>query len=189
MRLLASEGLGVGLLELDVTEATSVLRLKDRVEEGYGRLDVLVNNAGILLDEGESVLDTDPETVRKTLGANLIGPWLLCQAFAPGMVRRGYGRVVNVSPGAGQLSSMGGYAPAYSISKAALNALTRQLACAGGGQVLVNAADPSWARTDMGGPGAPRSVEKGAETIVWLATLPAGGPNGGFFRDKKPVPW
>ncbi|MER3554693.1 MAG: short-chain dehydrogenase [Meiothermus sp.] len=186
---LKADGLEVGFLELDVTDAMSVLALKEKVEARYERLDVLVNNAGILLDEGENVLDVEPETVRKTLESNLIGPWLLCEAFVPGMVRRKYGRVVNISSTAGQLSSMGGYAPAYSVSKAALNALTRQMAYAGGKHVLVNTMCPGWVRTDMGGSGAPRSVEKGAETAVWLATLPKDGPTGGFFRDKKAIPW
>jgi NAD(P)-dependent dehydrogenase (short-subunit alcohol dehydrogenase family) len=106
------------------------------------------------------------------------------------MRRRRYGRVVNVSSGAGQLGSMGDYAPAYSLSKAALNALTRLMAHAGRDRnVLVNAVDPGWVRTDMGGPSAPRSLEQGADTIVWCATLPDDGPTGGFFHDRRPIPW
>src|SRR5262249_21169223 len=104
--------------------------------------------------------------------------------------RRGYGRVVNVSSGAGQLARMGVYAPAYSISKAALNALTRQLAAATEDSgVLVNCMSPGWVRTDMGGPSAPRSVEQGADTIVWLATLPSNGPTGEFFSDRRQIEW
>jgi NAD(P)-dependent dehydrogenase (short-subunit alcohol dehydrogenase family) len=106
------------------------------------------------------------------------------------MAERGYGRVVNISSGAGQLSSMSTYAPAYSISKAALNAFTRILAASYAGKgVLVNAVDPGWVRTDMGGPSAPRSVQQGVETTLWLATLPADGPTGGFFRDKRRIAW
>lgn len=106
------------------------------------------------------------------------------------MVARRYGRVVNVSSQAGQLASMGRYAPAYSMSKTALNAFTRQLAGATRGSgVLANSACPGWVRTDMGGPGAPRSVEEGADTIIWLATLPATGPTGGFFSDRKSIDW
>jgi NAD(P)-dependent dehydrogenase (short-subunit alcohol dehydrogenase family) len=106
------------------------------------------------------------------------------------MAARGWGRVVNVSSGAGQLAGMSTYAPAYSMSKAALNALTRILAAtyrtAG---VLVNAVDPGWVRTDMGGPSAPRSPEQGVDTIVWLATLPDDGPSGGFFKDRLRIEW
>jgi NAD(P)-dependent dehydrogenase (short-subunit alcohol dehydrogenase family) len=107
------------------------------------------------------------------------------------MLRRsGHGRVVNVSSGAGQLSSMTGYAPSYSTSKAALNAITILFANSlRRDGVLVNSADPGWVRTDMGGRGAPRSVAEGAETIVWLATLPDDGPTGGFFHDRKPIAW
>ena len=110
--------------------------------------------------------------------------------FVPSMVERGYGRIVNVSSGAGQLKTMSTYTPAYSMSKAALNAFTRILAatCQGRG-VLANAVDPGWVRTDMGGPSAPRSVEQGAETIVWLATLPDSGPSGRFFHDRRPIDW
>jgi NAD(P)-dependent dehydrogenase (short-subunit alcohol dehydrogenase family) len=106
------------------------------------------------------------------------------------MIKRLYGRIVNVSSGAGQLARMRTYAPAYSMSKAALNAFTRQLAGATEGTgVLVNSVDPGWVRTDMGGAGAPRSVEHGADTIVWLATLPKNGPTGGFFSDRRQIAW
>jgi NAD(P)-dependent dehydrogenase (short-subunit alcohol dehydrogenase family) len=115
---------------------------------------------------------------------------MMCQAFMPSMVRRRYGRVVNVSSGAGQLSSMATYAPAYSISKAALNAVTVQLAGAVKGTgVLVNSVDPGWVRTRMGGSSAPRSVEQGAETIVWAATFGPKGASGRFFSDKREIGW
>jgi NAD(P)-dependent dehydrogenase (short-subunit alcohol dehydrogenase family) len=176
--------------ELDVTDERSIHALVRWAESELGGIDVLVNNAALYLDESVSVLDVDLDTARATIETNLYGPLLLCQAVAPGMVRRRYGRIVNVSSGAGQLSTMGDYAPSYSMSKAALNALTRMVADAVQGRnVLINAADPGWVRTKMGGRSAPRSVEQGADTIVWLATLPDDGPTGGFFHDRAPVPW
>jgi NAD(P)-dependent dehydrogenase (short-subunit alcohol dehydrogenase family) len=118
------------------------------------------------------------------------GPLLLCQALVPSMLRRRYGRVVNLSSGMGQLADMDDGSAAYRMSKTALNALTRMVAAATAKRgILVNALCPGWVRTDMGGPGAARGVEKGAETAVWLATLPPGGPSGGLFRDKKAIPW
>jgi NAD(P)-dependent dehydrogenase (short-subunit alcohol dehydrogenase family) len=136
------------------------------------------------------VLSIPAEHFEETLRTNLLGAIEVCRVFVPAMAERGYGRVVNVSSGAGQLSHMSTYAPAYSMSKTALNAFTRILAATHRGSgVLVNAVDPGWVRTDMGGPSAPRSVEKGAETIVWLATLPDKGPTGGFFRDRRPIEW
>jgi NAD(P)-dependent dehydrogenase (short-subunit alcohol dehydrogenase family) len=164
--------------------------MAERVEREYGRLDVLVNNAAILLDEGQSILDLDPRDFEQTFRINVLGAFLMTQRFAPLLRKSGHGRVVNVSSGAGQLSSMTSYAPAYSTSKAALNAITILFANAMRADgVLVNCADPGWVRTDMGGPAAPRSVEEGADTIVWLATLPDGGPTGGFFHDRKKIAW
>ena len=120
----------------------------------------------------------------------MFGVLAVCQAFVPAMIRRRRGRVVNVSSGAGQLSSMNTYAPAYSMSKAALNALTRQLAAATAGtNVLVNCVDPGWVRTDMGGRGAPLTPQQGADTIVWAATLPDGGPTGQFLSERRPIAW
>ena len=125
----------------------------------------------------------------KALATNLYGPWLLCQAFIPLMKGNGYGRIVNVSSGAGSLHYMGGGTPAYGISKAALNALTIKLASElSGTGILVNSVDPGWVATDMGGRGG-RPVEEGAKGIVWAATLPDNGPSGGFFYDGKPEPW
>jgi len=113
-----------------------------------------------------------------------------CRAFAPDMARAGYGRIVNVSSGVAQIARMSTYAPAYSISKVALNAFTRVLAeTYRSTGVLVNAVDPGWVRTDMGGRSAPRSPQEGADTIVWLATLPDDGPTGKFFRDRRPIEW
>jgi NAD(P)-dependent dehydrogenase (short-subunit alcohol dehydrogenase family) len=175
---------------VDVTKPRDIERLREFVLETYGRADVLVNNAAVYLDEGRSVMETTMEEFQLTLDTNLRGPLLLCQAFAPGMRRQRYGRIVNVSSGSGQLSTMSDDAPAYAMSKAALNALTCLVADAvAGANVLVNSVCPGWVRTDMGGRRAPRSVEQGADTIVWLATLPDGGPTGGFFRDRRRIPW
>jgi len=139
---------------------------------------------------GSRVLDSKLVTWRDTLETNLIGPLLLAQALVPLLKRNGYGRIVNVSSGQGQLSDMGVGTPAYRVSKTALNALTRTLAAElKGSGILVNSMCPGWVRTDMGGAGAPRTVEQGADTAVWLATLPDDGPSGGFFRDRRPIPW
>jgi NAD(P)-dependent dehydrogenase (short-subunit alcohol dehydrogenase family) len=178
--------------QLDVTDPQSIARLaRDLTAAGEG-VDVLVNNAAVYLDEGRSVLEVEREVFEVTLATNVLGPIALCQAFLSGMIARRFGRVVNVSSGSGEFGSMADDTPAYRISKAALNAMTLIVADAarrGGGDVLVNAACPGWVKTRMGGPAAPRSVAQGADTIVWLATLPAGGPTGGFFRDRRPVPW
>ncbi|MFC4637944.1 SDR family oxidoreductase [Deinococcus hohokamensis] len=179
------EGGQVTVVPLDVQDEATV----DALARGTPRVDVLINNAAVLLHEGENALTIPLAAYRESLEVNFLGPLRLCQAFVPGMRERGYGRVVNVSSGAGQLASMGGYAPAYSASKAALNALTRLVAHAGGPRVLVNSVDPGWVRTDMGGRHAPRSVDQGADTVVWLATLPEGGPTGGFYHDHHPVDW
>lgn len=187
---LRAEGLAVDFLPLNVTSEAAVVALHAQVQERYGRLDVLVNNAGVYLDEGVSVFDVPMDQFRLTMDTNFYGPLYLCRAFVPLMRRTGYGRVVNVSSGYGSMAEMSGRVAAYRISKVALNALTRIVAAeARGSDIKVNAACPGWVRTDMGGRGAPRSVEQGAETIVWLATLPADGPTGGFFRDKRLIPW
>ena len=177
-------------VRLDVTDAASIAAAARAIGERWGGVDVLVNNAAVLLDEDSDVLAIPAEHFRDTLDTNLLGVIEVCRVFVPGMAERRYGRVVNVSSGAGQLSTMSTYAPAYSISKAALNAFTCILAATYRGRgVLANAVDPGWVRTDMGGPSAPRSVEEGADTIVWLATLPARGPTGGFFRDRRSIAW
>jgi len=183
-------GVDVVAAVLDVTSAASIRALTQDLDARGERVDVLVNNAAILVAESRGVLDLSGDDLRRTFDTNVFGALAVSQAFVRGMVARRYGRVVNVSSEAGQLASMGTYAPAYSISKTALNAFTRQLAAATRGSgVLVNSACPGWVRTDMGGAGAPRSVEQGADTIVWLATLPAKGPTAGFFSDRKPIDW
>src|SRR4051794_32552010 len=186
----AAKKIGKGALshELDTSDDASIRALAEWITRETGRLDVLVNNAAILLDEGASILTTKAETFEQTMRTNVLGPLLMTQAVAPLLRRSKAARVVNVSSGAGQISSMTSYAPAYSISKAALNATTVMLAAALP-DARVNCVDPGWVRTDMGGPHAPRSVEEGADTIVWLATLPAGGPTGGFFHDRKRIAW
>ncbi len=191
---LASEGLEPPVVALDVTDGASVRAAIDEVMSLFGRIDVLVNNAGIL-KEGQTpqeskVLDVSTALVMETYEANTIGPLRMIQAVVPIMQKGGYGRVVNISSGAGQLSDMQAGYPAYRMSKAALNALTRVTAAEfGPSPIKVNAMCPGWVRTDMGGPNATRTVEQGAETAVWLAMLPDTGPTGGFFRDKAPIAW
>ena len=191
---LASEGLEPPAVELDVTNEESIRAAIDEVLRLFGRIDVLVNNAGILREgftaEESSVLQVSADLAMETYLTNSVGPLRLIQAVVPIMQKGGYGRVVNISSGAGQLSDMGAGFPAYRMSKAALNALTRITAAElGPAPIKVNAMCPGWVRTDMGGPNATRGVDKAAETAVWLATLPETGPTGGFFRDKAPIPW
>jgi NAD(P)-dependent dehydrogenase (short-subunit alcohol dehydrogenase family) len=197
VRVLAREELDVTFHQLDVTDAAGIKRFARHLRRKVGRLDVLVNNAGIYLEGGyvddrlpESIFDESIDKVRVTMETNLYGPYQLCQALIPLMREGGYGRVVNVSSRSGQLNEMGGREAAYRMSKAALNALTRILAAElPGGQVLVNSMSPGWVRSDMGGPKAPKTLAEGADTAVWLATLPNRGPHGGFFRERKPIPW
>src|SRR5262245_62344596 len=177
-------------VRMDVTNPESIRSAQRAVAGRFGGVDILVNNALVTLFENEYVLSIPLDAYRRTFETNLFGAIEVSRVFAPAMAQSGYGRIVNVSSGAGQLARMSDYAPAYSMSKAALNAFTRILAytCRGTG-VLVNAVDPGWVRTDMGGPSAPRSLQKGADTIVWLATLAGSGPTGGFFCDRHAIEW
>jgi NAD(P)-dependent dehydrogenase (short-subunit alcohol dehydrogenase family) len=174
---------------LDVTQRGDIASALKQIREEAGRLDVLVNNAGVSgpdapLHEAE-VSDLD-----RTLGTNLRGPLLLCKAALPLLLEREAPRVVNLSSGMGTLRDMGGGSPAYRVSKAGLNGLTAYLHGeyreAG---LIANAASPGWVQTDMGGSEAPRSVEEGAETPVWLARFAAGAPGGGLWRDRERVGW
>lgn len=178
-------------LLLDVANPQSIQLAAAEVKKRYGYLNVLINNAGINYDTWETVENADIDgTVRETITTNLLGPWRMCQAFLPLLRESGAGRIVNVSSESGSLANMGAGPPAYQVTKAGLNALTRTLAGElHGSRILVNAVCPGWVATDMGGAGAPRSVSDGAEGIVWAATLPDNGPTGGFFRDGKPLPW
>ncbi|MGD9785661.1 MAG: SDR family oxidoreductase [Hyphomicrobiaceae bacterium] len=187
---LRAEGLEVPVIALDVADEGSCRASVAEVQRMFGRLDILVNNAGVFLDRSGGVADLPRETLGETLTVNTLGPLSLIKAAAPVMRTQGYGRIVNLSSGLGQLDQMGtGYA-AYRISKTALNALTRiaagELAQDG---IKVNAMCPGWVRTDMGGPNAERDVQKGAETAVWLAMLDDDGPTGGYFRDMRPIAW
>ncbi len=178
-------------LVLDVADPASIKQAAADVAERFGRLDVLVNNAAINYDTWQTASKADIDgTVVETIATNLLGPWRMCQAFLPLLKKSKAARVVNVSSESGSLASMGAGPPAYQVTKAGLNALTRTLAGElRSSRILVNAVCPGWVKTDMGGAGAPRSVEEGAKGIVWAATLPDSGPTGGFFRDGKPLPW
>lgn len=197
---LREEGLEVEPATLDVRSRALIREVCERARRSHGRIDVLVNNAGVLLDPGwpvveanlkaASALTIDPDVVRESMETNLLGALRCCQEVVPIMLRGGYGRIVNVSTGMGQLSRMGGGWAGYRTSKAALNALTRILAAElQGSGILVNSVNPGWVKTDMGGPDAPRSTAEGVDTIVWLATLPADGPTGSFFKDREAVDW
>ncbi len=193
-RELARDGIDAPVVALDVDEEAGAARAVAEVERRFGRCDILVNNAAILIDGPggfeASLFDLKADIARRTFETNVLGPLRLIQAVAPMMLRERYGRIVNLSSGAGQLAEMGAGFPAYRMSKAALNALTRIAAAElSGDNIKVNSVCPGWVRTDMGGPNAERPVEKGAETPVWLAMLPDDGPTGGFFRDKKQIPW
>src|SRR5262245_32220102 len=178
----------VHAIALDVADPDAPARAAREAQRHFGRVDVLVNNAGVHYDTWEGVLDADWRIVREAFEVNLFGAWRMAQALAPSMRAAKWGRIVNVSSEAGSLASMGAGTPAYSVSKAALNALTRILAAelAHSG-VLVNAVCPGWTKTDMGGGGRP--VAEGAASVLWAVDLPDEGPTGGFFRDGKKLRW
>jgi len=187
----AAAEIGAVPLVLDVTREADAKAAVRFVRERFGRLDALVNNAGVLLDEGVRGLEVPVEAVARTFEVNVYGALRLTQAFTPLMVERRYGRIVNVSSIMGSLAHAGPGYLAYRSSKAALNMITRVLAAElKGTGVLVNAVHPGWVRTRMGGPAAPLSPEEGARALVWAATLPEDGPTGGFFEGEgKPLPW
>ncbi len=189
----SAKGARVAFHALDVNSEESVALLKDSITREHGEIDILINNAGVLIDRGESLLNVPMHKVEATLNANVLGTWRMCQAFVPGMLQVGYGRVVNVSSTMGQLDGMGTGTAAYRVSKVAVNGITAVLAAeitaAGAHDVKVNCCHPGWVRTDMGGPGASKAIPDGADTPVWLATLPADGPHGGFFDERKRVNW
>lgn len=195
---LQGEDLDVNFELLDVTDEDSLKTAVKHIQAQFGRLDILVNNAGILIDSAENVLDVSQSTIKKTLQTNVLGPLMLCQNCVALMKAGGYGRIVNISSTLGSLSEMvdpdSAYAgvgtPAYRLSKAALNAVTMLVAKeVRNDNILVNSACPGWVRTDLGGDQAPLTPEQGADTPVWLATLPDDGPTGGFYRERTRIPW
>jgi NAD(P)-dependent dehydrogenase (short-subunit alcohol dehydrogenase family) len=194
---LVAAGGDVRARRLDVTDQVSIDALAAELAGGdagdggggAGGLDVLVNNAAIHYDTWQNAGGADLGVVAEALDTNLLGAWRCTNAFLPLLRASGHGRIVNVSSEAGSLTSMGGGTPAYGVSKAGLNALTRMLAAElRSDGVLVNSVCPGWVATDMGGPGG-RPVAEGAASVLWAIDLPDRGPTGGFFRDGQPVPW
>jgi NAD(P)-dependent dehydrogenase (short-subunit alcohol dehydrogenase family) len=167
---------GVEVLPLDVADPASIASAAAFVKAQYGHLNVLVNNAGILLDEATGLMELKADLLRRTLETNAIGPLLMAQAFAPIMGKGD--RIVNVSSAGGQLSRPSTWSPAYCISKTTLNAITVQLAVC-----------PGWVRTDMGGPGAPRSLQQGADSILWPVLKADPATTGGLWQDGKRLEW
>ena len=179
----------VTFVRIDVSDSASVAAAAKEVGQATDHLDVLVNNAGIVVDGDSSILSTTDEILRETLETNTLGPLRVTRAFVPLLEKARAPRVVNVSSGAGQLDGgADGWAPAYCISKTALNGVTSQLAH-GLKHCAVNSVCPGWVRTDMGGANATRSVEQGADTIVWLATDAPHSLTGQYLRDRKPLAW
>ncbi|MFL5566108.1 MAG: SDR family oxidoreductase [Gemmatimonadaceae bacterium] len=187
---LTRTGLSVQSRQLDVANVQSIRECMNWIRRDVGRLDILVNNAGIMMEDEEADPLEELEIVRDTMQTNVYGPLLLSRLAVPIMKSRRYGRIVNLSSGMGSLAEMGAGYIAYRLSKAGINVVTRVLAAETEGMgIHVNSVDPGWVRTAMGGRGATRTVQKGAETVVWLADLPDSGPTGGFFHDRKAMPW
>jgi NAD(P)-dependent dehydrogenase (short-subunit alcohol dehydrogenase family) len=185
---LAAEGIVTDARTVDIRDEASVAKLVQHVADNYGKLDVLVNNAGVFLD-GKDKTRSSVQDIRDTFETNTLAPYRLIQMFLPLLKRSGDARIINLSSGMGGLAEMNGGSPGYRISKTALNAVTRIFANdLAADNISVNSVCPGWVKTDMGGAGATREVEKGAETTVWLATADK-IPTGKFLRDKKEIPW
>jgi NAD(P)-dependent dehydrogenase (short-subunit alcohol dehydrogenase family) len=182
---------GTEVRELDTSDAESCLAFVRQAEKAHGRIDGLINNAGILLDRSTPALALGEETLREVIEVNMIGPFRLCQLVLPGMIKRGYGRVVNITSGLASITDMGGGYVSYRMTKLALNGLTRVLAAELNGHrnIKVNSLSPGWTRTDMGGAGASRDAEDPAREIADLISISEDGPSGGFFYQGEPAAW
>jgi NAD(P)-dependent dehydrogenase (short-subunit alcohol dehydrogenase family) len=189
IKKLGAQNVSARFHPLNVTGPESVAAVRDFLERNFGRLDVLINNAGIIADDEASGLEVKLATVRATLETNTLAPLHLAQTLAPLLKCSRAGRIVNMSSGMGALSDMEGDHAAYRISKAALNAVTGILASELRGAVAVNSMCPGWVKTDMGGANAERDVARGAETAVWLALDAPQDLTGKFLRDRKVIPW
>jgi NAD(P)-dependent dehydrogenase (short-subunit alcohol dehydrogenase family) len=174
-------------IRLDLTDPATIDTTLNDINQSGRAVDVLVNNAGVLHEA--PLLELTDAQIAETIAVHLTSPIRLIRALVPKMVAHGYGRIVNVSSGWGSFAEGMGGPGDYGITKAALNALTVRLSKELPAAVKVNAMCPGWVRTRMGGRGATRTPEEGADTAVWLATLPDDGPTGGFFRDRKPIEW
>jgi NAD(P)-dependent dehydrogenase (short-subunit alcohol dehydrogenase family) len=186
---IAKSGGKATFLEIDVDDNDSVTNAARELSNIEDYLDVLVNNAGIIVDRDNAILEISDDLFRKTMETNTLGPLRVTRAFTPLLRKSKTPRVINISSGGGQLSGgADGWAPAYCISKTALNGVTVQLAAALP-KFAVNSVCPGWVRTDMGGENATRSVEEGADTIVWLANEAPQDLTAKFLRDRKEIPW
>jgi NAD(P)-dependent dehydrogenase (short-subunit alcohol dehydrogenase family) len=187
----------VHLFQLDITSEESIYGLFDIINKKFNRIDILINNAGVLLDprsygkgENGTIFDIDIRILKSSIETNSIGPFIMCQTFIPLMIQNNYGRVVNVSSQSSQLSRESYGVPCYRFSKTALNGVTRVFADeTKSNNILVNSVCPVWVKTDMGGPNATLEPEDAVETIMWAATLPDEGPSGKFFQEKMEIAW
>ena len=180
----------VFFIPMDVSQPQTIKAAGLEFGKNNASLDILVNNAAIYIDNEDSILKSDPKVLTQTWETNVMGPIIVAQTFAPYLIKSPAGRILNVSSGYGSLSRMGMHVPGYSLSKVAINGVTRQLAAALQEKgVAVNSVCPGWVRTDMGGKDADRSVEEGAAGLTWLATEAPQNLTGLFFRDRKPIPW
>ncbi|MFO8085940.1 MAG: SDR family oxidoreductase [Desulfobacterales bacterium] len=195
---LAARNMDIHFVLLDVADQTTIQAAAGKIRDKFGRLDVLVNNAGILIDSHTRILELSLTLLENTLETNAFGPLLLSQACVPFMKKKGYGRIVNMSSTLGSLTDITNpdsayekvQSPAYRLSKTLLNGITVLLAKElRGTNILVNSVCPGWVRTRIGGEQAPIKPKQAAETPVWLATLPDDGPTGGFFRERRPISW
>lgn len=184
----AAADIGAAFMQLDVSNNESISSFVDAYAKGYDSLDILINNAGIFDDKSKPAHDPDFDIISRTLETNLLGAWKLIVGLLPILKRSDDPRVVNMSSGLGAMSDMGGQFPGYRLSKVGMNAMTQMIHAELDGQIKINSMCPGWVKSDMGGEGAHRSLEKGAETAVWLATNPE-IPSGKFLRDKEIIDW
>ncbi|MGF6950414.1 NAD(P)-dependent dehydrogenase (short-subunit alcohol dehydrogenase family) [Neobacillus sp. B4I6] len=187
---LKESNLDVSFVVMDVDNQESIHQAAITVNERYGRLDVLINNAGVYLEENKKLVAMDPSVLERTMTTNFFGAYHVIRSFIPLMEKQGYGRIINVSSEYGAMSEISYQGVgAYKLSKFALNGLTRLVAAEINGDIKINAVDPGWVSSDMGGSSAPRTPRQAAESILWLATIGPEGPNGGVFRDGKRIDW